>query len=224
MHRLSSQITLALVALLLGVLVVVQLRAQSGGSSLDSKSIQDLTAIVAQLNAGNEQLREQLAVEQDTLRQVQQDLQQGQSAASVVQSDLNRLRGWAGLDRIYGPGVRLTLNGEVPAAAVMDAVNELWNAGADGVAIGAVRVVPGVAVSGQPGQLSVGSVALGGSVAITAVGDTDSLAGALQRPGGFLSGLTANLPAVHVTLDPLSSVTLPATDRTLIPRDAQARL
>jgi len=37
-----SQLTIALVAFLLGVLVVVQLRNQTGGTALQNKSAQDL--------------------------------------------------------------------------------------------------------------------------------------------------------------------------------------
>ncbi len=224
MRHLRSQLTLALVAIVLGLLVVVQLRAQSAGSSLDSKSIQDLTAIIAQLNAGNDQLLDQKTTEEDSLRQAQADLQRGVSAAGGAQSDLNEILGWAGLDEISGQGIRLTLSGPFPGEVVEDALNELWSAGADGIDVNGIRIVPGIVVSGQPGSLQVGSVPAGHTIVISAIGNHDALAGALQRPGGFLSQFSAGYPDATTDLASVTNLLLPATDRSLIPRDAQPRL
>jgi uncharacterized protein YlxW (UPF0749 family) len=215
---------LALVAVALGFLVVVQLRAQSAGSSLDSKSIQDLTAIIAQLNAGNDQLLDQKTTEENTLRQAQADLERGVSAAGGAQSDLNNILGWAGLDAVSGQGIRLTITGQFPSVVAQDAINELWSAGADGIAVNGIRVVPGIVVSGQPGSLRVDTVAAGQSIVILAVGDHDALSGALQRPGGFLSQLGVSYPDITTELVTIAKLALPATDKSLIPRDAQPRL
>jgi uncharacterized protein YlxW (UPF0749 family) len=224
MRHVRSQLILALVAVVLGFLVVVQLRAQSAGSSLDSKSIQDLTAIIAQLNAGNDQLLNQKTAEEAALSQAQADLQRGVSAAGGAQSDLNQIRGWAGLDAIAGQGVRLTLSGNFPGEVAEDALNELWSAGADGIDVNGIRMVPGIVVSGQSGSLQVGSVAAGHTIVISAIGNRDALAGALQRPGGFLSQFSAGYPEATSTVAPVTNLMLPATNESLIPRDAQPRL
>lgn len=224
MRSLRSQLTIALVAATLGFLVVVQLRAQAGGSSLDSKSIGDLTAIIAQLNAGNDQLRGQKTTEQETLNKALTDQQRGQSAATDAQSDLNNLSGWAGQEAIYGPGIALTMGKNVPGAVVEDAINELWSAGADGISVNGTRIVPGVVVWGLPGSLQVDGTPVGDRLVITAVGDKDTLAGALRRPGGFLSRLAASYPQATAVVAPADSLVLPATARDLIPRDAQPRL
>ena len=224
MRHFRSQLTLAFVAVALGFLVVVQLRAQSAGSSLDSKSIQDLTAIIAQLNVGNDQLLAQQTTEQDSLRQAQADLQRGQSAAGGAQSDLNQILGWAGLDAISGQGIRLTLSGAFPGEVAEDALNELWSAGADGIDVNGIRMVPGIVVSGQPGSLQVGSVTAGHTLVISAIGNRDALAGALQRPGGFLSQFKAGYPDATSSVISATNLLLPATDESLIPRDAQPRL
>jgi uncharacterized protein YlxW (UPF0749 family) len=224
MRHFRSQLTLAFVAVALGFLVVVQLRAQSAGSSLDSKSIQDLTAIIAQLNAGNDQLLAQKTSEEDSLRQAQADLQRGQNAAGGAQSDLDQILGWAGLDAISGQGVRLTLSGTFPGEVAEDALNELWSAGADGIDVNGTRMVPGIVVAGQPGALQVGSVPAGHTLVISAIGNRDALAGALQRPGGFLSQFSAGYPESTSTLASVPKLLLPATNQSLIPRDAQPRL
>ena len=53
MHRRASQLTIAGVAFVLGLLVVLQLRAQASDSALAQLSAQDLTVLVANLNARN---------------------------------------------------------------------------------------------------------------------------------------------------------------------------
>ena len=56
-----SQALVAAVAFLLGILVVAQIRAQSGNDILAGMSSQDLTFLVANLNTRNEQLRREIA-------------------------------------------------------------------------------------------------------------------------------------------------------------------
>ncbi len=222
MRPIRSQITLAIVAFLLGVLVVVQLRAQSAPSSLDGKSTQELTALIAELNRGNEDLRTQLEDEKAALAQLQSDIAKGANTAKDLQSDLSALRGWAGLDAIQGPGVRVLLNGDLPGDAVQEVVNEIWSLGADGIAVEGVRIVPGVVVTGPPHNLTIGGTAIRDPIEIFAVGDPGALAGGLTRPGGIVSVLKATYTHIDATVDREDNgLTLPPTDRTLAPRDAQ---
>ncbi|HEY5496349.1 MAG TPA: hypothetical protein VIK16_06780, partial [Candidatus Limnocylindrales bacterium] len=61
MHSRGSQVALAVVALVLGFLVVTQVRSQAGGTGLEDRSAQDLTLLVANLNTRNDQLRGEVA-------------------------------------------------------------------------------------------------------------------------------------------------------------------
>ena len=47
--------------------------------------------------------------------------------------DLQRLRAWAGLDAVTGPGIRVTIVGGLDGSAVMELINELRNAGAEAI-------------------------------------------------------------------------------------------
>ena len=58
MHVRRNQLTIAAVAFVLGLLVVVQLRAQAGTTGLAALSAQDLTVLVANLNERNDQFRQ----------------------------------------------------------------------------------------------------------------------------------------------------------------------
>ncbi len=61
MGRRRNQVTIAAVCFVLGLLVIVQLRAQTVGSPLAQLSSQELTVLVANLNGRNDQLRREVA-------------------------------------------------------------------------------------------------------------------------------------------------------------------
>src|SRR6185436_1862802 len=99
-----SQLTIAAVAFLLGLLVVVQLRGQTGGSALQNKSAQDLTTLVGSLNTRNDQLRTEIGSLQGQLDELRADHANGATSVEQIQSELARIRAWAGLDPVAGRG------------------------------------------------------------------------------------------------------------------------
>jgi len=105
----------------------------------------------------------------------------------------------------------------VPASAISDLLNELRNAGAEAISIGGVRVVASTVVGGPDGSLSVENTALGPRVEVLAIGNPAALTGALTRAGGLVAQLQATYEEVAVEVTPLDAVTVPATERTLVP-------
>jgi uncharacterized protein YlxW (UPF0749 family) len=217
MRRPLAQISIALVALLLGVLVVAQLHSQSSGSQLETLSAQELTVLVANLNTRNDQLRTEIAGLDEEARALQVAKARGDTSLDQLGQDLARVRGWAGLDAVEGVGVRLTVAGPLPGQAVEDLVNELRNAGAEAIAIGGVRIVPGSVVAGPPGGLSVENTGLTDPFEIAAIGDPQVLTGTLTRTGGVIAQLAATYPQAVVTVVPIDRMLVPATDRSLSP-------
>src|SRR2546423_12734862 len=92
LHRPRSQLAVAAVAVLLGILVVVQIRAQGGGSGLESLSAQELTDVVANLNTRNEQLRTEIGTIQAEADQLTGSQSRGETSLGQLQLDLARLR------------------------------------------------------------------------------------------------------------------------------------
>jgi uncharacterized protein YlxW (UPF0749 family) len=218
MHDLRSQLTLAAVAAILGLLIVVQLRGQSGGSELQSKSTQELTSIVTSQNHENDRLRAEISTLGDQLAELKRDRANGATSVDQLESELGRIRAWAGLDAIAGPGVVITIHGEIEAAAVDDLLNELHNAGAEAIAIEDIRVVARTAVSGVPGSLDVDGFLLRDPFTIRAIGKPETLVGSLTRIGGIIAQLSATNPAASVDVQPVDKpMTLPATKRNLVP-------
>jgi uncharacterized protein YlxW (UPF0749 family) len=223
-HRRSSQLTISAVALVLGILVVIQLRSQAGDSGLAQLSAQDLTVLVANLNARNDQLRTEGSTLEAELATLTANQSRGDVSVDEITTDLERVRAYAGLDPVAGPGVMITVSGPIDGAGVEDLFNELRNAGAEAIAIDHVRVVTGVVVTGGPGATQVGGIILGDGFDIDAIGAPDKLTGSLTRSGGVIAQLAATQPAVTVTVTPVDRLELPATTRSLLPAHGRPRL
>jgi uncharacterized protein YlxW (UPF0749 family) len=219
-----SQLLVAAVAFLLGVLVVVQIRAQGGGDRLSTLSSQDLTFLVANLNADNDRLRGEVASLQRQLDSLEVGGTRNTSSVADSRAELQRIRAWAGLDPIAGDGITITVRGPITAPDVEDVVNELRNAGAEAIAIEDVRVVTGTVLGGVPGSISVDDTPLGDPFTIRAIGVEASLTGSLTRAGGIVAQLAATDPDVGLEIAPTDRMTLPATSRTLVPGHGHPRL
>jgi len=224
MHKLTNQLTIAAVALVLGLLVVLQLRSQAGPSGLAQLSSQDLTVLVANLNARNDQLRREASSLEGELATLKENHARGDISLDEIGADLERVRAYAGLDPVGGPGVSISVRGPIDGPGVAELINELRNAGAEAIAMGKVRVVTGVIATGAPGEAQVDGVHLGTSFELDAIGAPDKLTGSLTRSGGVIAQLAATQPDVVVTVTPVDRLELPATSRTLVPSHGRPRL
>jgi uncharacterized protein YlxW (UPF0749 family) len=224
MRRHANQLTIAAVAFILGLLVVVQLRAQAVGSGLGSMSSQDLTVFVANLNAGLEQRRQEIASLERDLTDLSLDRDRGVVSLDQARAELARIRAYAGLDPVTGPGVTVTIDGPIDGPGIEDLMNELRNAGAEAVMAGGVRVVAGSVVTGDPGALDVDGVRLDDPFEVSAVGAAETLTGSLTRIGGIVAQFGATYPNVTLTVTPVERLQLPATSRPLLPTHGGPRL
>ncbi len=225
MHRRSSQLTIAAVALALGLLVVVQLRAQAGaGGGLGQLSTQDLTALVANQNALNDQLRTEVSSLERELGTLNQNAARGEVSVDELRAELGRIRAYAGLDAVGGSGVTISINGPIDGFGVEELINELRNAGAEAIGAGSVRVVTGIVATGPAGEVAIAGQPLGPSFELAAIGAPDKLTGSLTRSGGIIAQLAATEPDVVVTVTPVDRIELPATVRDLVPAHGHPRL
>jgi uncharacterized protein YlxW (UPF0749 family) len=223
-HQLRSQLTIAAVALVLGVLVVVQLRGQQEASALAGLSAQELTVLVGNLDAHNEQLRKEVAGLEAQQADIATAQARGDTSVDGIRRDLARVRAWAGLDPVAGEGVTITVSGRIAGPGVEDLVNELLTAGAEALAVEDVRVVPGSVVAGPPGGLSIENTPLSDPFDIRAIGSKEALTGSLTRIGGIVAQLSATYPSVVVTVTPVDTLVLPPTTNSLQPTYGTPRL
>jgi uncharacterized protein YlxW (UPF0749 family) len=219
-----SRLTVAMVAGILGILAVGQLRGQSGAPALQGRSAAELTQLIANLTAGNDELRAEITQLQDQRANLAAAHDRGGTTVDQLSADLARIRAWAGLTPVTGQGIAIVVRGPIGGDGVEDLINELRNAGAEAISVDGVRIVIGAVVAGAPEALSVENHAIGNSFEIRAIGSPQILTGTLTRTGGVVAQIGAAYPAAQLTVTPLDQVTLPATDRTLVPEHGQPKL
>ena len=196
-----NQLSIAAVAFVLGLLVVVQLRSQTGGSALQALSTQDLTTLVANLNGQNDRLRTEVGSLQTQLEELQANRATGATSVDEIAADLARIRAWAGLDAVSGLGVTITVSGQLEAGAVSDLLNELRNAGAEAIAIEDIRVITRTTITGAPGALDVDGYRLPNPFVVDVIGKPETLV-----DPQFLRILPQGVEYVVVTVDDLSAL------------------
>jgi uncharacterized protein YlxW (UPF0749 family) len=224
MHRRRHQVTVTAVAFLLGILVVVQLRSQQATPGLAGLSSQELTVLIANLSTRNDQLRAEVRSLEGEVATLATNLSRGATSVDQLQGDLSRLRAWGGMEAVHGPGVTITVAGPIPGFAVEDVINELRNAGAEAIAVGDTRSVPGAIVWGAPGELVIDGMSLPPTFEIRAIGNSQILTASLVRVGGVITQLAATQPEVQLLVTPLERMELPATRRSLVPEHGRPRL
>ena len=223
-RRRRPRLAITAVTTILGLLVIAQLRSQGAVPGLSGLSAQELTVLVANVNSRNAQLRTEVANLERQLANLAASQDRGESAVDALRADLARIRTWAGLVRVAGPGVTISVSGQISAHAIRDLVNELRNVGAEAISIGGVRVVAGTVVAVAPGGLSLDGSALSDPFDIVAIGSPQTLTGALTRTGGVVAQIGATEPAARLTVTPGERVEVPATERELVPRHGRPRL
>jgi uncharacterized protein YlxW (UPF0749 family) len=224
MRRWSGRFAVGAVLLILGFLVVVQLRSQAADQGLAALSVQELTELVANVTTRNNQLRDEIRSLERQKANVGAAVARGDTSVVQIRSDLDRILGWSGVLGVSGAGVRVDVNGSLPGDAVEQLLNELRNAGAEAISIGRIRIVPGVVVAGPADAVTVGGTPLSGQLAILAVGHPESLAGSLARAGGPIAQLSARYPDVTVTVNDADLIKIPPTARDLSPVLGHPRL
>jgi uncharacterized protein YlxW (UPF0749 family) len=197
MRSRTAQASLFGVALIIGLLLVGQLRSQARPTELSSLSAQELSQLVETLSTRNRELRSGLTDIREQLRDYRLAQAQGQSVLDVTRQDLSRITAFAGLGAVEGQGIVIDVEGTLDAIALNDLINELRNAGAEALAVDQTRVTArSVAIQG-PRSLLLDGAEIGTRFTIRAIGSPEGLLAAIQRPGGIIAQLEQ---FIHATI------------------------
>lgn len=211
-----AQASFFAVSLLIGLLGVGQLNSQARPIEISRLSATELSTLIETLTARNRELRSGLADIREQLRQYEVSGPQGQSALQVSREDLRRITAFAGLAAVDGQGIVMEVDGDLDAIALNDIVNELRNAGAEAIAVDAVRITArSVAIEG-PRSIEIDGVEVGEKFTLRAIGSPDGLLGAMERPGGIISQLELFIKAT-IQIRQVAAVELPASNLSLQP-------
>jgi len=187
MRTTSGSISVAFVALLLGVLAVSQFRSQDVYSrNLQLETPASLTTLIATLADKNSALRDEIFDLRLRVAAAGTSVSSGQFSLTEGERQLAQLRVFAAQDAVGGQGISVNIDGPFDEKAMSDLVNELRNAGAEAIAINERRVGPrSWFAPGTSGGIVIDGTRLGAPWMVRAIGPSDVLYVAVTRTGGI---------------------------------------
>ena len=215
-----AQVSLFAVALIIGLLLVGQLRSQARPIELSSLSAQELSALIDQVSSRNTELSDGLDELNTQIRDYERASVEGQSDTVISEEALLGIDAFGGLVGVEGQGIRIMAEGSFDPIAVNDLIHELRNAGAEAIAVDDIRITAqSVAVLGTS-AIEIDGVPIGPTFEITAIGSPDGLKAAIERPGGILSLYEQSIDA-RFAVSQVETLELPPTARDLVPAAAR---
>jgi uncharacterized protein YlxW (UPF0749 family) len=215
----SVQVTLAVALLGLGFLIAAQIAAEGPRVRYSTEERAPLIETALGLQTQQESLKSVIL----GLRQHIGELEALDPGAAEslrrLYADLEAARLQAGLIAVSGPGVAFrfedgtggSIDGLVTARDVRTLVEELWLAGAEGIAVNGERVVGSTAVIDIGGSMLVNSAYLAPPYAVTVIGPPDLYA-RLQQSVSFVQFVHQRIePAgIRLSVAENQTVDLPA--------------
>jgi uncharacterized protein YlxW (UPF0749 family) len=211
--------SIAVLLLLLGFALVVQLKSRNNDADLASARPEDLVRILSDLDAQQTRLRNEISDLEDTKRQLDSGTQGQAAALDDARKRADELGILAGTLPAEGPGLQLDFvaGGEpVRAETLLDAVEELRGAGAEATQIsgsgGALaRIVASTYFVDEGDGLRVDGTVLAAPYRVTVIGDPQTMLTALNIPGGVVDTVRQHGGTVSVNqADPVRVTALHA--------------
>lgn len=207
------QVASALACAVLGFVLVAQVRAtETLDERLGTEREEDLAAILADLSSQSDALQAEITDLQLTLAAFRSSAESDELAVANLQRQLGELQILAGTVAAEGEGLVLTIEdpqAQVHTELLVDVVQELRDAGAEAIAVNGVRLVASSAFTAAAGGLLVDDEPLARPYRVEVVGPSDTIAEALQIPGGVLDALRS-VPLVTAAAEPLAQLVVPA--------------
>lgn len=210
----------ALLALALGFAIAVQVR-QTSIEGLEGLREDDLVRILATVNQDGARLGDEIAALQ-VARDELLSTTDNSGALRAAQERRDALGILAGTVGAQGPGiiVRITApDGAYTAAMLLDAVQELRDAGAEVIQVNSVRVVAGTWFADEGTQVSVSGTTISQPFVLAAIGEPKTMAAAMNIPGGVVDNAARVKGTAEVTSE--SRVEVTALHPVSSPRYAQ---
>jgi uncharacterized protein YlxW (UPF0749 family) len=203
--RRPRQVGIAIAVALLGFLLATQLQSRPGiATRLAAEREADLTRLLSDLQERSDQLVGEIVDLRVKLANASNSQEQERALLANARQQLDSLRILLGLVAVEGEGIRITIGdpeGAVGPDLIVDAVQELRDAGAEAIDVNGVRVVASTGFGGRAGAIVSGSRPIRAPFVITAIGARATLEAAMRIPGGVIDAVRSRAGA-QATVEP----------------------
>jgi uncharacterized protein YlxW (UPF0749 family) len=159
------------------------------------------------LQEASRKLSDQVARLQEEKTKLESTLSSQTGGTKVLNEELQDLKVFAGLTKLEGPGVCVTLKDSTKQAPfvqdqiihdvdVLRVVNELWNAGAEGISVNGLRWSNTTSARCVGSTILVNNTVIASPIKVRAIGDPSTMLGALNLPGGVMAEVRGVDPAM----------------------------
>jgi uncharacterized protein YlxW (UPF0749 family) len=195
----------AVVAVLVGVLAfaaVTQVRLAGQDDTYANLRESELIQALNGLQAASRKAERDISDLESTREQLRNNTQRRTTALEQAEREVQTLGVLAGTVPASGPGIRVTVNdpkNQLSLNHLLDGIEELRNAGVEAVEINdRVRVIAQTSFEEDPDGIRVDGVVLKPPYVIDAIGNSDTLAGALQFQDGFTDDVEMDSGSVSI--------------------------
>ncbi|MGP3985047.1 DUF881 domain-containing protein [Streptomyces sp. KR80] len=196
-----AQLIVALLLLVLGLALAIQVRSTTEHSALRGARQEDLVRILDELDDRSQRLEEEKRRLENQRTELENSSDQAEEARKQTVQKEQQLGVLAGTVAAEGPGINVTVSdptGAVEADMLLDAIQELRAAGAEAIQINDVRVVADTFFSESGGGVLVDGRRVRQPYRFKVIGKPQDLEPALNIPGGVVQTLEKEQATVSV--------------------------
>jgi uncharacterized protein YlxW (UPF0749 family) len=183
-----GQVVVGVLLAALGFAAITQVRTNNTDTTFAGARESDLVDVLSGLAVTSQRAQNDINRLGTIRRQLEQNKRDQTAALQAAQQQAEELSILAGLVPATGPGIRVTITegrGPVDVDSVLDTIEELRSAGAEAMQVnGQVRLVAQSAVESAPGGLRIDGTLVTSPYVLDAIGDPDTLQGALSLIDG----------------------------------------
>ena len=187
-QRSGTQVVITVLFVTLGFTLTAAVSGNESESILANARQSDLVSLLDDLS----QREARLEAENLRLENARETLLGGDeySALNEAKRRADALGVLAGNEEIVGTGIEVTITGDLTASTLIDAIQELRDAGATAIQISdrslAVRLVASSWFADSPSGITVSGTAMETPITISVIGDPSVLIPAIEIPGGLV--------------------------------------
>jgi uncharacterized protein YlxW (UPF0749 family) len=209
------QAAVAVACGVLGFTMVAQVRSTEGvGERLAAEREENLARILSELTAQSDRMQAEITELRLTLLEFETSAEAEELAVRSLQRRIDDLQVLIGSVAAEGEGIVLAIDDEARSLTqdlLVDAIQELRDAGAEAIAVNERRLVGSSAFSTSDGQILLDGRRLTPPYRIYAIGPADTMAAAMAIPGGAVDSLQRS-PGVTATVETRSEISVAAAD------------